>query len=379
VITIAAIVFWACLILAFWSYAGYFLGLRFLALFSSRTVTEADELPSVSVITTLYNEARTIQEKLENCRVLDYPQDLIEFIFVSDGSTDGTEQFIQDHLQPNMRLIHFDERQGKDNAQGAGVEASSADIIVFTDATTYLDRDALRAVVSGFADESVGCISGKDITVTDDGDSGEGAYVRYEMALRELESRLGSTVVVSGCFFAVRRIICDAWHAGLTSDFYLPIHARQKGYRVIQESSAIARYRVLAEIEGEFQRKVRTVVNGLDVLFTYRKILNPFRYGSFALKMIQHKLLRWLTPFFMIGALLLNVVLLSSGSIYPLLFLAQLALYAVVLAAWFSQDLQRITLFRIPLYLVVANLAILVAWARIAAGKSQTIWEPTAR
>ena len=211
------------------------------------------------------------------------------------------------------------------------------------------------------------------------GTSGEGAYVRYEMLLRELESRTGSTVVVSGCFFAIRKTLCRDWFDGLTSDFYLPILSRKAGYRVLQDSNAICTYEAAQTAEKEYRRKVRTIVNGMDVLAAFNSILNPFRYGHFAAKMIQHKLLRWLVPFVLIAALLINICLLGDRPVYYVTLSFQVAMYTLAVVASLHSTLQEFSVFKIPLFFVLSNGAILVAWWKFLRGRSQTIWEPTGR
>jgi cellulose synthase/poly-beta-1,6-N-acetylglucosamine synthase-like glycosyltransferase len=194
-------------------------------------------------------------------------------------------------------LLVLPVRQGKHYGQHEAVKIATGDILVFTDATTYLNPDSVKKLVRGFADSSVGCISGEDFVETDESESaGEGAYVKYEMKLRSLESKVGDLVGVSGCFFALRKKLTDTWFSDLSSDFYLPILTHMKGYRVILESEAVCRYAALKDPEKEFQRKVRTIVNGMAVLDRLKTILNPFKYGFFSLQIISHKLFRWSVP-----------------------------------------------------------------------------------
>ncbi len=191
---------------------------------------------------------------------------------------------------------------------------------------------AVREIADNFADPQIGCVSGYDqVEDSSAGGAGEGAYVRYEMALRDMESSVNTLVVVSGCFFAIRKKLCQNWHPDLTSDFYLPIISYMKGYRAIIDKKAIASYNVIDDPQKEFQRKVRTVVNGLSVLFRFAGSMNIFRYGLFSMQIISHKLIRWLVPFLMLIALITNMFIIKfrDSSIWRLLFYRLYFIYAL--------------------------------------------------
>ena len=159
--------------------------------------------------------------------------------------------------------------------------------------------------------------------------------------------------MVSGCFFAIRKLFCDEWHAGLTSDFYLPIVARQRGYRVVLAEQAIARYRVSQDASHEFRRKVRTVVNGLDVLATFKSVLNPVKSGMASFQMANHKLLRWMVPWLMIAVFSTNLIILDQHLIYRVTLGSQLLLYGTALVAVIVPRVQLLSAFRIPFFFVM--------------------------
>lgn len=371
--------YWLSAFLIVWAYFGYLVyllvkpGLQGVG-------TVADALtPKVSVITTVFNEQDSIVEKVENCLAIDYPGNSIEFIFVSDGSTDETISRIAAFANDSVMLVDNAERRGKDFAQSDGVACSSGDILVFTDAKTMLARDAISELVKHFFDPKIGCVSGYDVADDEGTGSGEGAYVRYEMKLRELETAAGSTVVVSGCFFGVRRELCDDWYPGLTSDFYLPIIALQSGFRVVLAKTATAAYRVSSDAGHEFSRKVRTVVNGLDVLARFRSILNPFKYGAAAFAMLSHKLLRWLVPWALLFVFVSNLALVDTHAFYAVTMAAQILFYAAAAFGLASSRALSIFFIRIPFFFLMVNLSILVAWFYFFTGKSVTIWNPTER
>ncbi|MFQ5499449.1 MAG: glycosyltransferase family 2 protein [Candidatus Zixiibacteriota bacterium] len=373
-------IFWVSLSLIFWTYAGYYLLLKLLGFAAERTIKRAEIEPAVSLIITAHNEERRLAEKLDNTLALDYPKEKLEIIIVSDASTDRTDEIVRSYAESGVTLLVMEQRGGKHFAQGRGIAAANHDIVVCSDATTFLAPDAVRMMVRNFADPTVGCVSGEDRVKTADVDSaGEGAYVRYEMNLRHLESRAGSLVGVSGCFFSVRKELCSTWYDNMSSDFYVAILTCMRGYRVVAEREAIGSYEVLRDPGREFTRKVRTVVHGMEVLFHLAGILNPFRYGFYSLQMISHKLVRWLVPFCLIGVALSSVLLSSSHPVYIVALVGQGALYLMAVLAHLLPGLGRLSLFKIPLFFLMANMSIMVAWYRYLTGQKYVVWDSTKR
>jgi glycosyltransferase involved in cell wall biosynthesis len=343
-------------------------------------VSRDDSTPSVSIIITAYNEDKSIASKLDNCLGIDYPEDSIEIIVASDGSTDRTNDIVKSYSDRGVRLVEICERNGKHFAQKQGIDVSNHDIVVFTDATTMLERDSIRMIVRSFADPKIGCVSGKDrIDVGGEPSHGEGIYVRYEMKLRSLESSISSLVGVSGSFFAARKTICETWYSDLSSDFFVPIVAYMQGYRSVLDDDAIGRYAVVADPEREFERKVRTVVHGIQVLIKLKSILNPFRYGFYAFQMFNHKLMRWIVPLAFIACLIANIFLVDANFLYELLLALQVSFYVTALGAYMVKSLEKQTLFKIPFFLVMVNLSIIVAWFKYCCGEKYISWERTER
>ncbi|RKX26510.1 MAG: glycosyltransferase family 2 protein, partial [Candidatus Zixiibacteriota bacterium] len=267
------LIFWLSVFLIFWAYFGYFLTLKLISPLYTHRVLKEDTLPNVSLVITAYNEEARIQNKLENTLELDYPKDKLEVIVVSDASTDRTDEIVKTFADRGIKLLVMPKRHGKHHGQGRGIQHASSELVVLSDATTFLAPDAIRKIIANFADPAVGCVSGQDRIDSGEGESqGEGAYVRYEMMLRELESRVGSLVGVSGSFFAIRKSLCNEWINNMSSDFYMPILTKRRGFRTVSEPLAIGTYKVLHDNRKEFTRKVRTVVHGLEVLFWFKSI-----------------------------------------------------------------------------------------------------------
>lgn len=374
------ILYWGSFLLIAWSYVGYLLLLKVLSVLRPKHVAKEDILPLVTLVVTAHNEASRIKEKIENCLSLDYPRDRFEITIVSDASDDGTDEIVRKYAHRGVQLIRVLERHGKHFGQGRGIKHAVSDIVVLSDATTFLETDAIRKIVRNFADPTVGVVSGEDvIRGANVGSSGEGAYVRYEMKLRSLEAAAGSLVGVSGCFFAMRKNLSSIWIDNMSSDFYVPIVAFMNGYRAVPEPEAIGYYDVLGDPGREFHRKVRTVLHGLEVLFAFKEILNPLRYGFFSLQMFSHKLLRWLVPYLLVVLLISNVALVNNGLWYQLTMYGQIVLYVVAMIGQVIPRLQRSAVFRIPLFFCMVNLSIVIAWYQFITGQKQVVWTATRR
>ena len=369
-----AAVFWMAAALVCFAYAGYPMVLLALTRVRRAPVVRRRIHPSVTFVITAHNEERRLREKIENTIAQNYPAPLLEIIVASDASTDGTDDIARS-FGDRVRLVRARERRGKEAAQQLAVQAAGGDVLVFSDVATAIALDGVSSIVANFADPTVGCVSSVDRFVDADGrPSGEGAYVRYEMFLRTLESRFNSLVGLSGSFFAARRDVCRRWPSDRQSDFSTLLNAVELGYRGVLDPETAGVYRNIADDRRESTRKMRTVVRGLAVLARNRRMLNPFRYGFFAWQLASHKLCRWLVPFALVAAFAANAALLASP-FYRVLFAAQLAFYGAAAAGiWTGVDA-----LRIPAYFVRSNLAILIAWCHFARGERMTTWTPSER
>jgi glycosyltransferase involved in cell wall biosynthesis len=365
--------FWCSVGLVLYAYFGYPSLLMVLSATANRRVRRAPSKGAVTFIITAYNEAARIGAKIENTLAQNYPGPL-QIIVASDCSTDGTDDIVRTY-EPRVQLIRAPERRGKEAAQQLAVQASSGDLLIFSDVATALSPDAVATITENFADPTVGCVSSIDRFVDADGRiSGEGAYVRYEMWLRALETRVKTLVGLSGSFFAARRVVCGNWAADRQSDFNTLLNSVKLGLRGVLDPLSVGYYRPITDPRCEFQRKVRTVVRGIGVFGANVPMLNPFRYRLFAWQLASHKLCRWLVPWAMIAALATNVLLTSVSFWYVAIFGAQLGFYAAVAGGWAGNRS-----LRIPYYFFVANLAILIAWLRYARGERMVSWNPSER
>jgi cellulose synthase/poly-beta-1,6-N-acetylglucosamine synthase-like glycosyltransferase len=371
-------IFWISLFGVFYAYFGYPLSLVLMRKKWRRDVKRHYLNMPVTFIITAYNEEKRIREKLENALALEYPQEKLQILVASDGSTDTTNDIVRSYAERRIELLEVVNRGGKENAQKEAVQNARGEVLVFSDVATLLNTQGLREIVANFADPTVGCVSSEDRLIGQDGvPSGEGAYVRYEMWLRRLESDVYSLVGLSGSFFAARKEVCQDFSGDVQSDFRTLLSSMKLGLRGVCDPKAVGSYLNIADEKQEFARKVRTVLRGLTVFFKHIEFLNVFRYGLFSYQYFCHKLLRWLVPFFLLGALLSNVGLASTSIFFLWTLFAQLFFYGIALYGWATDSLRGS--LKIPMYFLVVNAAIALAWWQYLTGKRVVLWTPSQR
>lgn len=373
------VLFWAAIFFIFYAYLGYPIVLMILALFRNRRVKKGDISPPVSFVITAYNEEKRIREKIENTLKQDYPRDKLEIIVASDCSSDRTDDIVKSYESEGVRLIRAKERRGKEAAQKLAVDGASGDILLFSDVATILPQDGVVNIVRNFHDQTVGCVSSVDKIIDTEGKfGGEGAYVKYEMFLRYLETRANTLVGLSGSFFAARREVCQNWQPELQSDFNTLINAVHLGLRGVSDPESVGYYKNIADETREYERKVRTVLRGISVFMKSLPMLNPFRYGLFSWQLLSHKLCRWLVSFALILAFVSNACLIYRSSFYLYLFVLQLVFYVVAFGG-VRADLFSRSILKIPSFFVLVNLSILTAWFRYLRGQRIATWKPSER
>lgn len=375
------ILFIGSVLLVLFAYFGYPISLRLLGIFwKKKVVKKAPFSPDVTMIITAFNEEKRIKEKLENTLALGYPREKLQILVASDGSTDSTNAIVKEYEKRDIELLCIKERRGKENAQKQAVRWAKGHVLVFTDVATQLDPAGLKEIVFNFADPSVGCVSSEDRLLGKDGrPSGEGCYVRYEMWLRRLESKVYSLVGLSGSFFAARKKVCQDFSSEMQSDFRTLLNSMKMGLRGISDPKVIGYYRDVSDEKSEFDRKVRTVLRGLTVFFWHLEFLNVLRYGFFSYQYLCHKLLRWLVPLFLLVAFGTNLMLAPTSSLYYVSLLCQSAFYAVAIWGWQRQPPPSNTLLKIPAYFLTVNASIFVAWWRYFKGQRVVMWTPSER
>ncbi|HCW91022.1 MAG TPA: glycosyl transferase [Marinobacter sp.] len=373
--------FWISVFGVLFSYFLYPLLLRLTPRRSGATEAHAepDSPPRVSLIVTAHNEEGRIREKIENCLQLTYPD--LELIIASDASTDGTDGIVGEYANQGVLLARAEERKGKEYAQLQAIRKATGDILVFSDVATSIPGDAIGKMVRYFNDPSVGAVSSEDRFVSRDGSVvGEGAYVRYEMWLRGVESDRAGLVGLSGSFFAARRDVCDQdWDILSPSDFNTALNSARKGMVAVTAPDVLGFYQDVADASREYQRKIRTIIRGLTALSRHMEVLDPFRFGWFAFQVFGHKLMRWAVPWFQVLLLVTSFMLAGKGGIYALALLGQLLFYGVVVAGHIKPELREHTFVKIPYFFVQVNLAIARATVDFLRGRRMTVWTPSRR
>ena len=334
--------------------------------------------PTATLVIACRNEAGRLRHKLDNALAVAYPN--LEIVVASDASDDGSDDIVREYVDRGVRLIRSPARRGKEYAQGLAITQTSGEIIVFSDAGTDLPPESIGHLVENFADPSIGAVSSEDRFVTEDGRVvGEGAYVRYEMWLRRLESRRAGLVGLSGSFFGIRRSIAGAWNASIPSDFACALYAVKAGMRAVSDPRVVGVYRDIKDPSKEFGRKVRTAVRGMTAVAVLREVLNPVRYGLFSFQVWSHKVMRWLVPAFMVLLLVASVALARVHPLYAWALAAQCVGYGIVLAAHVSPSLRAYAPVRLAYFFVQVNLALGRAGLDFLRGRRIVTWDPSAR
>ena len=375
------------LLLLGYAYIGYPMILQVAALFRPRRPLPPPPAawPFVTITVPVYNEQLAIREVLEQLLALDYPAERRQILVISDASTDATDDIVREFAPRGVELLRLPSRGGKTAAENAAAAVASGDIIINVDATTRVPRGSLAALVRAFSDPEVGVASGRDVSravAAAESTGAESGYVGYEMWVRSLETRVGSIVGASGCFYGIRRELYEPrFPAALSRDFASALLARRGGFRAVSVAEAVCIVPRTPSLQAELQRKVRTMHRGIDTLFHMRELMSPRKYGAFALMLLSHKLCRWLVPLLLPGALVGLTMLSVQSPAVAVLTLAMAIGMAVggagMIAARRGYVLPRPV--AVLAFALLANVAGLLAWREVLGHERSPIWEPTRR
>jgi|SaaInlStandDraft_3_1057020.scaffolds.fasta_scaffold00740_9 cellulose synthase/poly-beta-1,6-N-acetylglucosamine synthase-like glycosyltransferase len=333
--------------------------------------------PQVTLIVSCFNEANVIQAKINNCLEIDYPQQNIEYIFVSDGSTDGTDEIIKSNK--NIRIIRQEGRLGKTSGLNLAIPKCSSDFIVFSDANAMYKPDAIKKLVRHFSDSKTGYVVGAAIYTDGNQNSAaksENSYWQYEIALKTWESKLHSVVGGDGAIYAIRKKLYTKLDAKDINDFVNPLQIIAKGYRGIFDAEAICHEETAGDFAKEARRKERIVNRSFRGLMKVHQVLNPFNTGFFSLQILSHKLLRWLIPVFLVGIAIVTIIHAYRGdSFFQSLYFLEMFFLWLAVAGFIKhkRDHSSPILF-IPYYFLMVNFYSLLGILKALSGNIQVTW-----
>jgi cellulose synthase/poly-beta-1,6-N-acetylglucosamine synthase-like glycosyltransferase len=368
-----------------WAYAGYPAALWLVSRFTSRRKAPADPpvWPLISITVPAYNERARIRATIESLLLIDYPADRRQILIVSDASTDGTDEIVREYANRGVELHRVPKRGGKTTAENSAAPSLRGEIIINTDASIRIEPRSIKALVRAFDDPSIGVASGRDVSMGEsaEGNRGESGYVGYEMWIRDLETRVGGIVGASGCFYATRPEIQRTVLPGeLARDFASALIAKRKGLRAISVREATCVVARTPSLRAETRRKARTMLRGLQTLAYGGSLMNPFRYGAFAIALASHKLARWLVylgiPFAVTGIAWLALTSRAAQLLVVAMIVGALA--GVLGMRW--PEGRRVPLpFAIAGFAVASTLGGINAWLLLLRGERKPMWEPTRR
>lgn len=374
--------FWFMIALLVYVYVGFTALVVLVAQMRRKRVRQAEITPRISLLIPVWNEERTIAERLDNALALDYPKDALEIIVPSDGSNDRTEEIVSRYAAHGVKFLALP-RRGKIHAIKDAVAAATGELLVFSDANSMYERNALRMLARNFADAEVGGVCGNQIYVkaksADTTSQGETLYWSFDKWLKQSESLTGSIVSAHGAIYAVRRSLYQhPASAAVTDDFAISTAVIEQGYRLVFESEAIAYEEPVPAAKREFGRKVRIMNRGLRGVLLRKRLLNPFRHGFYSVILFSHKVLRRMVPFFLLALLAISWLISAHSEFYFYAAVAQSFFYVFAALGYLlrSHRLGRLKFFYIPFFYCLANAAALVAFIKLFAGTRIEFWQP---
>lgn len=393
--TTLTIIFWTLLAVVVYTYLGYgailFIILKIKRLIKKdkekkQTTEDKSQYPEVTLMICAYNEESVIEEKMANIRALDYPKDKLCVMWVTDGSTDNTNKLLSAY--PEVKLVFSQERLGKAHAMQHGLQENKNGFVVFTDANTMLNKEAITEVMRLFMDPSVGCVSGeKRVMARNEGQTaaqGEGMYWKYESKLKQWDSELYSAMGAAGELIAVRMSVYKpAPSNALLDDFMVSMNILSQGYRIAYTSKAYAMEYGSANMKEESKRKRRIAAGGLQSTWWLRNMMNPFNDVRVAFLFVSHRVLRWtIAPLSLLLLIPLNAWLvgIGAGIVYEAIFIAQLLFYACALGGYVANRLGRPSkLLNLPYYFIFMNLNVFYGIAYLIKHHQAGTWEKAKR
>jgi len=375
---LARVIFFTSLAAILYTFLMYPLLLRVIAAFRPLRCPSPGFQPTISILICAYNEAAGIAQKLDQTLGLDYPKDKVDIVVVSDGSTDETDNIVKDYGARNIRLLRTTQRLGKTNAQNEAVTSCVGEVIIFSDATTIFQTQALNKLVAHYADPRVGAVSGRYQYFDESGLSPTGtgsiAFWNFENFIKTSQSRIATITGCCGCIYSIRRSTYTVLSPDIISDLVQPLYVIRKGLLVLFEPEAIAYETTTVSSRQELKMRIRVITRAIRGLQSVPDLLNPLKRPWIALQLFSHKVLRWLVPLYISGIFLSTAVLIHHRAM-GVFFLLQLCFYGTALVSLVLPLHRHIKLLGLPLYICTMNTAALLALIQSARGKQYVVWE----
>jgi cellulose synthase/poly-beta-1,6-N-acetylglucosamine synthase-like glycosyltransferase len=343
--------------------------------------------PEITLFVAAYNEADFIEQKISNSLDLNYPKDKIKYVWVTDGSSDETPSILSKYNE--FIVLHNKERNGKTGAINRGMKFIKTPIVIFSDANTNLNENAIIEIVNQFKDPKVGCVAGEKRIAPQNKDnavnSGEGIYWKYESFLKKNESIFNSTIGAVGELFAIKTELFEEIESDtILDDFVISLRIAQKGYKIKYTAEAYATERASANINEELKRKNRIAYGGFQAISRLKSLLNPFKNPILSFQYISHKLLRWtLVPVSIFLLFFANLYLSINNNwngIFAYIFYLQVIFYLFVLLGYLMQSIKtRFKIIFAPYYLFIMNISEIIGFIRFLRKKQTVNWEKAKR
>ena len=383
------------LFIVFYAYIGY--GILLYVIIKIRRILGIAKMqeqipdyePEVTLFIAAYNEKDFVNEKIKNSRELDYPQNKLRMVWVTDGSDDGTPELLKQY--EGVEVHHLPQRSGKIGAMNRGMKLVNTPVVIFCDANTLLGKESIRRIVTLFSNPKVGCVSGEKRIIGKEKDgaagAGEGIYWKYESTLKKWDAELYSVVGAAGELFAIRtELYQEVEKDTLLDDFIISLRVAQNGFTIHYDPEAYAIETASANVKEELKRKIRISAGGIQSVVRLRSLLNIFKYGTLSFQYISHRVLRWtLAPLCLLFiipaglALAVNEGTLDFG-FYSILGWLQLLFYLSALLGWYLENKSiRVKLLFVPYYFFIMNLSVFLGFKRYLKGSQSVNWERAKR
>jgi cellulose synthase/poly-beta-1,6-N-acetylglucosamine synthase-like glycosyltransferase len=381
------IIFWLSIFLIFHTYVLYPVLLKILASrkkFNFQNNTE--EFPSVSILMSCFNEETVIAQKIESIIDSDYPQEKIQIIIGSDNSSDNTNNIISSYAEKYSNIIFkpFNVRQGKSNIINQLYDISTGEILILTDANVFFDKNTIKEIVKPFQIPEIGLV---DSNMINTGIKLEGisfqekSYISREVIIKHRESLLWGTMMgpFGGCFAIRRNLYSPVPKNFLVDDFYICMKVLEMKYKAINSLEAKVFEDVSNNLSIEFKRKIRIATGDFQNLNRFKKLLFP-PWKGLAFSFLSHKVLRWITPIFMIFAWISAFIMSFSSDFYLILFIAYNFIFFLTLADFLLKKLNiHNVILRFITHFLTMNLALLIGMFKSIKGVESNVWKPTKR